>query len=162
MRKKAFIAGGVLALFILLGSTRAFAQSPSSSSIHEGAVISSVASKLHLSPDDIAAMKAEIAAGKSIKDVLAEHNITMNDIRSAIQSAYPQSKHLTNTQIAAIATKLGVDPNDVQAKINKGETFQQIMKDYSITPEKLRKVFKEEGVEFKQSKTPKKSPKKAP
>lgn len=153
MRKKAFIAGGVLALILLVGSTRAFAQS-SSSALREGAVISSVATKLHLSPDDVAAIKSELAAGTSIKDVLAEHNISMDDIRAALASAYPQSKHLSNTQIAAIAAKLGISATDVQAKIDRGETISQIMADYNITPDKIRAVFQEEGISIHKDKKP--------
>lgn len=154
MRKKAFIAGGVVALILLLGSTRAFAQSQSSSNLREGSMISSVATKLRLSPSDVAAMKSEIAAGKPVKDVLAEHNISMDDIRAAIQSAYPQHKHLSNTQIAAIATKLGISATDVQSKINQGETLSQIMSDYNITPEKIRAVFQEEGISIHKDKKP--------
>lgn len=147
MRKKVFLAGGVLALFILLGSTHAFAQSQTGINANGGNIaLTAVASKLHLSTEDIASMKQEVASGKSIKEVLSEHNITMDQIRSAIQTAYPQTKHLSNTQIATISAKLGIDPNAVQSEINQGKSVQQIMKDFNITPDKLRSVFAEEGI----------------
>ncbi|MDB4984457.1 MAG: hypothetical protein JWM20_636 [Patescibacteria group bacterium] len=158
MRKKVFLAGGVIALFILIGTTHAYAQS-SLRSFHGSAAISMVASKLNLSSDDVALMKAEIASGKSVKDVLAEHNITMDQIRSAIQAAYPQTKHLSNTQIAAISAKLGINPADVQNEINAGKSLQQIMKDHNITPDKLRAAFESEGIAHaaKKGKLPKKA-----
>ena len=133
MRKKVFLAGGVIALFILIGTTtHAYAQSAQA--------------KLNLSTDDITAMRAEIAAGKSVKDVLAEHNITLDKIRSAISVAYPQTKHLSNTQIAAISAKFGINAADVQNEIAAGKSLQQIMKDHNITPDKLRAAFESEGI----------------
>ena len=149
MRKKVFIAGGLLALIILLGSSTAFAQSPSKTSsgssqprIHSEAWISKVATELHLTSDDVAKMQAEIAAGKSIKDVFAEHNITMDQIRNAL-GTISGSEHvrLSNTQIANVAAKLGLDSVKVQADIASGETLPQILKKYNISKTQLEEVF---------------------
>lgn len=149
MRKKVFIAGGLLALIILLGSSTAFAQSPSKTSsrttnprIHSEVWISKVATELHLTSEDVAAMQAEIAAGKSIKDVFAEHNITMAQIRNALGTV-SGSEHvrLSNTQISNIAGKLGLDPVKVQADIASGETLPQILKKYNIGKAQLEEVF---------------------
>lgn len=128
MRKKVFITGGLLALFLLLSSSTAFAQS------------------LKLSSDEIATIKTEINSGKPVRDVLKAHHISMDAIRSALGST-GMGKHkakLSNTQIASIATKLGLDPVAIQAEIDSGKTFQQILKTHNITPDQIRKVFTDE------------------
>ena len=83
MRKRVFITGGLLALFLLLSSSTAFAQS------------------LKLSSEEIATIKTEINSGMPVKDVLKAHNISMDAIRSALGStAFGKSKaKLSNTQI---------------------------------------------------------------
>lgn len=125
MRKKVFVTGGLLALFLILGSHAALAAS------------------LDLSSNEVAVIKSEIASGKPIKDVLEEHHITMAQIRSALGAVVnEQGRHkLSNTQIATIATKLGLDADLVQKEIASGKTLQQILGDHSITEEQLRAAF---------------------
>lgn len=127
MRKKVFFTGGLLALFLLISSNTAFAQS------------------LALSSDEIATIKTEIQSGKSVRDVLKEHNISMDKIRAALGST-PLGKErakLSNTQIASIATKLGLDPQVVQSEIDQGKTLKDILKAHNITEEKIRAAFEE-------------------
>ena len=122
-------------MILILGSTSAaFASSGSATSVHGW---TSVAEQLHLSPSDVASIKSEIAAGKSIKDVLAEHNITMDQIRSAIASVGSTGGHLSNTQIAAIGAKLGLNATNIQNDINSGKSLQQILAEHDITNEQL-------------------------
>lgn len=66
MRKKAFFTGGLLVLMLLLSNT-------------------AFASNLQLNSEEVNKIKTEINAGKPVKDVLKEHNITMDDIRSSLQ-----------------------------------------------------------------------------
>ena len=128
MRKRVFITGGLLALFLLLSSSTAFAQS------------------LKLSSEEIATIKTEINSGMPVKDVLKAHNISMDAIRSALGStAFGKSKaKLSNTQIASVAAKLGLDPVVVQAEIDSGKTFHEILQNHNITPDQIRKVLADE------------------
>lgn len=125
MRKKVFITGGLLALMLILSSSTAFAQS------------------LKLSSDEISTIKTEITAGKPIKDVLKSHNITMSQIKSALGDTGYAKEHfkLTNTQIAAIATKLGLDMSTVQSEIDAGKSLPEILKAHNITPDQLKSVL---------------------
>lgn len=128
MRKKVLITGGLLALFLLLSSSTAFAQS------------------LKLSPDEISSIRTEINSGTPVKDVLSSHGLTMDTIRTALGATGVGKEHikLSNTQIADMATKLGLDPNEIQSEIDAGQTFQQIMTAHSITTANLKAVFGEE------------------
>ena len=135
MRKRVLFTGAVLAVILLLGSTSAaFASSGSATAVHGW---TSVAEQLHLSPADVASIKSEIASGKSIKDVLSEHGITMNEIRNAISSAALDGGHVSNTQIATIAAKLGLNATDIQNDINSGKSLQQILTEHNITNDQL-------------------------
>ncbi len=128
MRKKVFITGGMIALFLILSSSTAFAaNSP-------------------LNPSDIAEIKQELAAGKPVKDVLVEHQITLGKIRGILAAmhdgGYELGRHkLSNTQIATIATKLGLDVDQVQNEIAQGETLHQILQNNNITLDDIRAAF---------------------
>ncbi len=127
MRKKVFITGSLLALFLLISSSTAFAQS------------------LQLSSDEVATIKTEIHSGKPIKDVLKDHNISMHQIRTALGST-GIGKHrtkLSNTQISTIAAKLGLDATQVQAEIDAGKSLPEILKTHNITQDQIRQVFGE-------------------
>lgn len=132
MRKKVFITGGLLALFLILGSHAALAAS------------------LDLTSNDIAAIRSEIASGKPVKDVLEEHHITMAQIRAILGSAIGEhGRHkLSNTQIATIATNLGLDPNHVQSEIAEGKSLRDILNDHHITEQQLRAAFDQEGLQL--------------
>ena len=125
MRKKVFITGGMIALFLILSSSTAFA------------------ANLQLNPNDIANIRSEIASGKPIKDVLVEHQITMGQIREALGSVLDEQGHhkLSNTQIATIATKLGLDVDEVQAEITDGKSLHEILKDHNISREQIKAAF---------------------
>lgn len=127
MRKKVFITGSLLALFLLISSSTAFAQS------------------LQLSSDEVATIKIEIHSGKPIKDVLKDHNIGMNQIRAALGST-GIGKHrakLSNTQISAIASRLGLNADQVQSEIDAGKSLPEILKAHNITQDQIRQVFGE-------------------
>ena len=128
MRKKVFITGGLLALLLLLSSSTAFAQS------------------LKLSPDEITSIKTELNAGTPVKQVLSSHGLTMDTIRTALGSTGIGKDHLklTNTQIADMAAKLGLDPAQIQSEIDSGETFQQIMAAHNITLATVKSVVHDE------------------
>ncbi|NBV42506.1 hypothetical protein EBR96_07040 [bacterium] len=117
-----------MALFLLLSSSTAFAQS------------------LKLSSDEIATIKTEINSGKPVRDVLRAHNIGMESIRAALAATHPgkNKPKLTNTQIASIAAKLNLDPIVVQSEIDAGKTFQEILESHNITRDQIRKVFEDE------------------
>lgn len=125
MRKKVFITGGLIALMLILSSSTAFAQS------------------LKLSSDEISTIKTEITAGKPIKDVLKDHNITMGQIKSALGDTQYAKEHfkLTNTQIAAIATKLGLDVSILQAEVDSGKNLPEILKAHNITLDQVKEVL---------------------
>jgi type II secretory pathway component PulF len=126
MRKKAFIAGGVIALFLILSSSHA------------------LAADLQLNPTDIASIRSEIASGKPIKDVLEEHHITMATIREALGAVlHENGKHhkLSNTQIATIATKLGLDGDQIEEEIASGKSLHEILKAHNITRDQIEAVF---------------------
>jgi hypothetical protein len=125
MRKKVLITGGIIALFLLLSSSSAFAQS------------------LKLSSEEISSIKSEISSGVPVRDVLKSHQLTMDQIRTALATTGFGKEHtkLTNTQIANIASKLGLDPLVIQSEINSGKTFQQIMKKHNITLSRLESAF---------------------
>lgn len=125
MRKKVFITGGMIALFLILGSSTAFA------------------ANLQLNPGDIAIIKSELASGKPIKDVLEEHHITMEQIRGALGTILEGRDHhkLSNTQIATIATKLGLDVDQIQSEIVSGKSLHEILKSHNITPDQVRDAF---------------------
>lgn len=125
MRKKVFITGGMIALFLILSSSTAFA------------------ANLQLNPRDIAEIKSEIASGKPIKDVLVEHHITMGQIREALGSVLDEShRHkLSNTQIATIATKLGLDVDEIQGEIAEGKSLHDILKAHHITKDQFETAF---------------------
>lgn len=142
MRKKVFFIGGLLALVIILGATHAYAQSPVSSFKHASGwndtILSDVATKLNISPADLATMKAEVDSGKALKDVLAEHNITMAQVRTALGTvSHSEHNRASNTAIISLATKLGLDTTSVQADITAGLTFKQILTKYNITNTQL-------------------------
>lgn len=128
MRKKVFITGGLIALFLLLSSSTAFAQS------------------LKLSSEEIALIKTEINSGIPVRDVLKAHHIGMNQIRAALGST-EMGKHrakLSNTQISTIATKLGLDPVTILNEIDSGKTFQEILKAHNITKEMIKTALGDE------------------
>ncbi len=129
MRKKVFITGGMIALFLILSSSTA------------------LAANLQLNPNDIASIRSEIASGKPIKDVLVEHHITMKQIRGALGAVVDDSenslgKHkLSNTQIATIATKLGLDPTEIENDIASGKSLHEILQANNITPDQMKAAF---------------------
>lgn len=125
MRKKVFVTGGMIALFLILSSSTA------------------LAANLQLNPNDIATIKSELASGKPIKDVLVEHQITMKDIREALGAVANEEGHhkLSNTQIATIATKLGLDVTQIQAEIASGKSLHEILKSHNITPDQVREAL---------------------
>jgi uncharacterized protein (DUF433 family) len=127
MRKKAFITGGLLVLMLLLSNT-AFAQT------------------LQLNSEEISEIKTEINAGKSVKDVLQAHNISMDAIRNTLaETSLAKGHHkLTNTRIATIAKKLGVSVSDIQSEINTGKSLQEILQTHNITKEQIRNVLAEQ------------------
>lgn len=127
MRKKVFFTGGLLALFLLISSNTAFAQT------------------LALSSEEVASIKTEIQSGKSVKEVLRAHNISMDKIRSVL-GATPLGKErakLSNTQIASIATKLGIDPETVQQQIDEGKSLKEILRSHNVSGEQVRAAFEE-------------------
>lgn len=127
MRKKVFFTGGLLALFLLISSNTAFAQT------------------LALSSEEVASIKTEIQSGKSVKEVLRAHNISMDKIRSLL-GATPLGKErakLSNTQIASIATRLGIDPETVQQQIDEGKSLREILKAHNLSPDQIRAAFDE-------------------
>lgn len=125
MRKQVFFTGTLLAIMFLLASTPAFAQG------------------LKISNDEAQTIQTEIKSGTPIKEVLEKHNITMKQVRSALHRAgFQEGKHkLTNTQIATIASQLGLDAHQIQAEIESGKTLRQILIDHNITADQIRKVF---------------------
>jgi hypothetical protein len=125
MRKRVFVTGGMIALLLILSSSTAFA------------------ANLQLNPNDIEIIKSEIASGKPIKDVLVEHQITMGQIREALGAVLDESGHhkLSNTQIATIATKLGLDVDQIQGEIADGKSLHEILQEHNITPEQMRAAF---------------------
>lgn len=125
MRKKVFITGGMIALFLILSSSTAFA------------------ANLQLNPNDIASIRSEIASGKPIKDVLEEHHITMRQIRGALGAVVDHNGHhkLSNTQIATIATKLGLDVDQVEDEIASGKSLHEILQAHNITQEQMKAAF---------------------
>jgi uncharacterized protein (DUF433 family) len=129
MRKKAFITGGLLVLMLLLSNT-------------------AFASTLQLNSDEITKIKTEINAGAPVKDVLKSHNISMEAIRSTLaETGIGKSHHkLTNTQIANIATKLGVTVTGIQAEIDAGKSMSEILKNHNLTKEQIRNVLSSEQV----------------
>jgi hypothetical protein len=122
MRKKVFITGGMIALFLILSSR------------------SALAANLQLNPSDIAVIKSELASGKPIKDVLVEHQITMEQIRGALGAVIGEDSHhkLSNTQIATIATKLGLNVDQIQSEIASGKSLHEILKSHNITQDQVR------------------------
>jgi uncharacterized protein (DUF433 family) len=146
MRKKVFFIGGLLALIIILGATHAYAQSSTPDLKHghgwNDTVLSDLATTLNISPTDLAAMKTEVDSGKALKDVLAKHNITMDQVRAALATVSKSDhRHMSNTAIMAVATKLGLDTASVQADIEAGLTFKQILKKNNITDAQLQTAF---------------------
>jgi len=142
MRKKVFFIGSLLALVIILGATHAYAQSPipsfKNSSGWNDTILADVATKLNISPADLASMKAEVDSGKAIKDVLTEHNITMTQVRMALSTvSKTDHRHISNTAIMSVATKLGLNTASVQADITAGLTLKQILTKYNITNTQL-------------------------
>lgn len=127
MRKKAFFTGGLLVLMLLLSNT-------------------AFASNLQLNTEEVNKIKTEINAGKPVKDVLKEHNITMDDIRSTLaETGMGKSHHkLSNTQIAFIAKKLGLNTNDVQTEIAAGKSLPEILKAHNLTKEQIRSAVAEQ------------------
>ena len=143
MRKKVFLMGSLLALVIILGASHAYAQAPTVNVKNGGrwndTVLADVATKLNISPTDLAAMKAEIDSGKAFKDVLAEHNLTMVQVRTALATVtQTEHAHASNTAIMTLATKLGLNATSVQADIANGLTMKQILTKYNITNTQLQ------------------------
>ena len=131
MRKKVFLMGSLIALMLIFASSTAFA------------------ANLQLSADEAHSIKNEIASGRPIKDVLKEHNITMGQVRSALAGMKAEGFHgkslhkLSNTQIATLAEKLGIDAGTLESEIDSGKNLPEILKDYGITREQLKETFSE-------------------
>lgn len=143
MRKKVFLAGSVLVLMLILGSGLASAEASHSSPYHHGhhgLFLEEIASKLNLSSEDIDAIKSEIRSGLSIRDVLANHGITMSDIRTAL-GTITNDHRLSNTQIQTLANKMGLDADEIQNEIDSGKSLHEIMRSHDITPEKVHATF---------------------
>lgn len=119
----------MIALFLILSSSTAFA------------------ANLQLNPNDVASIRSEIASGKPIKDVLLDHQISMRQIRGALGAVideHPNSlgRHkLSNTQIATIATKLGLDPTQIEHDIASGKSLHEILQANNITQDQMRSAF---------------------
>lgn len=150
MRKKVFLTGSLLLLLLLLGGTTAYAANLDHHSrafhqkmSHGDAWIAMIATKLNLTADDIAQIQSEIASGKTIEQVLYQRNITMDQVREALGAAFPNAgKHgLSNTKIAMIATKLGLDAGQIKEELASGKTLAQVMKDHDITSEQIESAF---------------------
>lgn len=129
MRKRVFITGGLIVLMLIISSNTVFAQS------------------LKLSQEEMTAIKTEIDSGKPVKDVFKKHNITMPKIRAFLGETGQGKDHmkLSNTQIATIASKLNLDPKIIQAEIDSGKSFAQILKDNNITKSQIMTLVGEEN-----------------
>ena len=115
----------MIALFLILSSSTAFA------------------ANLQLNPNEIASIRSEIASGKPIKVVLEGHHITMRQIRGALGAVVDEKgRHkLSNTQIATIATKLGLDVGQIEDEIASGKSLHEILQAYNITQEQVETAF---------------------
>lgn len=144
MRKRVFITGGLIALMLIISSNTVFAQS------------------LKLSQEEMTAIRTEIDSGKPIKDVLKKHNITMPKIRAFLGETGQGKDHikLSNTQIATIASKLNLDPKTIQAEIDSGKSFAQILKDNDITKKQITELITQEDHYIKKQFTKTKKSKK--
>lgn len=141
MRKKVFFTGTLLVLMLVLAaSTTAFAET------------------LSISNDEARSIKSELKEGKPVKDVLERHNITMGQIRSALtqNGGFENgNRKLSNTQIAAIAVRLGLNPETVQAQIEAGKTLQEILKENNITQQQIKEsVMSERKIDSQKDKRP--------
>lgn len=126
MRKRVFFVGAFIVIALLFASPVAFAE------------------EVRLDRDEIMSMKKELQEGIPVKEVLEKHGITMGQIRSMLTKSggfEHAGKKLTNTQIASIATTLGLDVDSVQADVESGKTLQEILQDNSITQDQMRDAF---------------------
>lgn len=143
MRKKVFIAGSILALFLILGTRAAFADNGQAEKRRHAPTefSAAIAERLQLSVDDVESIRVELASGKSAQEVLRERGITLDQIRAALGSVAKQHHRLSNTELVTLAKRLGLDPVVIQSELEAGKSFREILRDHNVSADRIRDLF---------------------
>lgn len=145
MYKKILVTGGVVSSLLLTGTATTFAQTSTTDQVkdmrpmhrmHTAEHIADMAAKLGLNADEV---KQELDAGKKLPDILKEHNITKEQMDKLFPR--PELPKLSDEQIANIATKLGLNADEIKQELAAGKKLPEILKAHNITDGQLKTVF---------------------
>lgn len=166
MNKKLLATGGLVSSLLLLSTTAAAyaatstapsRQAPTNTSRmrhmrNDGAFVTTMATKLGL---DAATVKAELDSGKTIRDILADNNITEEKMKAAFggrgHGGRGHGMMHDNSKLTEIATKLGLDAAAVKEQLDSGKSFKDILTENNITHEQIKTVL---GSQFEAGKGP--------
>jgi hypothetical protein len=77
-------------------------------------------------------LKAELASGKKLVDILKEHGFTVGQLKAKLQGKVPLEK---------LAEALGMTPDQLRAKLQSGKKLSDVTKEQGLTPELRLKML---------------------
>lgn len=147
MYKKILVTSGVVSSLLLTGAATTFAQTSTVDQVKDtrpmhrmltAEHVADMAAKLGLNADEL---KQELEAGKKLPEILAEHNITKDQMDKLFPR--PERHKLSDEQLANLATKLGLNIDEIKQELAAGKKLPEILKEHNITAEQMKTVFGE-------------------
>lgn len=77
-------------------------------------------------------LKAELASGKKLVDILKEHGFTVGQLKAKLQGKVPLEK---------LAEALGMTPDQLRAELQSGKKLSDVTKEQGLTPELRLKML---------------------
>lgn len=152
MYKKILVTGGVVSSLLLTGAATTFAQTSTVDQVKNtrpmhrmltAERIADMAAKLGLNADEL---KQEMNAGKKLPEILKEHNITKEQMDKLFPR--PERAKMMDEHLADIATKLGLNVEEIKQDLAAGKKLPEILKDHNISDEQLKTVLGERKGDF--------------
>lgn len=148
--KNVLVTGGIVSSLLLTGAATTFAQTSTADHVKnmkpmhhmlKADHLADMTTKLGLNTDEI---KKELDAGKKWPDILKEHNVTQAQMEELF------GKHmrpvLTDDQLASLATKLGLNVDEIKKEIAAGKALPAILKEHNVTQEQMKTITGELGL----------------
>lgn len=146
MNKKLLATGGIVSSLFMMGSSMTYAASNTTTEHSRAHTMSTewmttVASKLGL---DIEQVKTELAAGKTLKDIFSEHNITDASVKAVLGDMTPPRglgmkgmhrglREIPTEMLQVQANVLGVTVDQLKTEMQTAHTPMELAKAHNIS-----------------------------
>lgn len=149
MYKNVLVTGGIVSSLLLTGASTTFAQNTSTEHntmpkpMHRMMSVehfADMATKLGLNADTV---KQELSSGKTWQDILKENNITEAQLKTLFGTPKINDTHLLD-----LATKLGLNADQVKQELASGKKWQDILTEHNITKDQVKQLITSEKPNF--------------